>query len=150
MLVSGSRRRGFYGDRGEEELTETADAGTGFLADIVRDWEAEASKAQALRIVMVRTAMVLGTGGGALPLDGGSPFRLGLGGRLGSGRQWVPWIHLDDIAQLFLFAVENLDVHGPMNGAAPWPVRNVDFTRSLAKVVHRPAFIPVPAFVLQK
>jgi uncharacterized protein (TIGR01777 family) len=147
VLVSGSAV-GFYGDCGEEELTETADAGAGFLADTVRAWEAEAAKVQGVRVAMVRTAMVLGAGGGALPLMR-IPFRLGLGGRLGSGRQWVPWIHLDDIAQLFLFAVENLDVHGPINGTAPWPVRNEEFTHLLAKAVHRPAFIPVPAFVLK-
>ncbi len=147
VLVSGSAV-GFYGDRGEEVLTETADAGAGFLADTVRAWEAEVLKAPGVRVAMVRTAMVLGAGGGALPLMR-VPFRLGLGGRLGSGRQWVSWIHLDDIAQLFLFAVENLDMHGPVNGAAPWPARNEEFTRLLAKAVHRPAFIPVPAFVLK-
>jgi len=147
VLISGSAV-GFYGHRGDEELTETASPGTGFLADTVGAWEAEAAKAQSVRVAMVRTAMVLGAGGGALPLMR-IPFRLGLGGRLGSGRQWMPWIHLDDIAQLFLFAVENLDVRGPINGAAPWPVRNEEFTRVLAKAVHRPAFIPVPAFVLK-
>jgi uncharacterized protein (TIGR01777 family) len=77
------------------------------------------------------------------------PFRLGLGGKLGNGRQWMSWIHLEDIAQLFLFAVENLDLRGPVNGAAPWPVRNADFTRALAKALHRPAFFTVPAFVLK-
>src|SRR5205807_1537419 len=94
VLVSGSAI-GFYGDRGEDELTEVAAPGAGFLADTVRAWEAEALKAQRVRVAMVRTAMVLGTSGGALPLMR-LPFLLGLGGRLGSGRQWVSWIHLDD------------------------------------------------------
>jgi uncharacterized protein (TIGR01777 family) len=147
VLVSGSAI-GFYGNRGEEELTETDPPGGGFLADTVRAWEAEAAQAQGVRVVMVRTAMVLGTGGGALPLMS-IPFRLGLGGRLGRGRQWMSWIHLEDVAQLFLFAAENLDVRGPLNAAAPWPVRNEDFTRILAYAVHRPAFLPVPAFALR-
>lgn len=146
-LVSGSAI-GFYGDGAEEELTETAPAGGGFLAETVQAWEAEAARAEGVRLVFVRTAMVLGARGGALPLMS-IPFRLGLGGRLGGGRQWMSWIHLEDIAQLFLFAAENLDVHGPLNGAAPWPVRNADFTRLLAQAVHRPAFLHVPAFVLR-
>lgn len=147
VLVSGSAI-GIYGNRGDEELTENAPAGSGFLAETVRAWEAEASKAEGVRVVLLRTAVVLGTGGGALPMMQ-FPFRLGLGGRLGNGRQWMSWIHLDDIAQLFLFAVENLDIRGAVNGSAPWPVRNTDFTRLLAQAVHRPAFMHVPAFALK-
>jgi uncharacterized protein (TIGR01777 family) len=146
-LISGSAI-GFYGDRGEEELTETAPAGSGFLAATVQAWEAEAVQAQGVRVACLRTAVVLGPGGGALPLMA-LPFRLGLGGRLGSGRQWMSWIHLEDVAQLFLFAAENLDVRGPINAAAPWPVRNADFTRALAHAVRRPAFLHVPAFALR-
>ena len=146
-LICGSAI-GFYGDRGDEEITETTPAGRGFLAETVQAWEAEAAQAEGVRVAMIRTAVVLGARGGALPLMA-LPFRLGLGGRLGSGRQWMSWIHLEDIAQLFLFAVENLEVHGPVNGSAPWPVPNADFTRLLAQAVHRPAFLAVPAFALR-
>ncbi len=139
---------GIYGDRGDEELVETAPAGAGFLAETVQAWEAEATRARGVRVAMIRTAVVLGPGGGALRAMT-LPFRLGLGGRLGSGRQWMSWIHLEDIAQLFLFAVENLDVRGPVNGGAPWPVRNAEFTQALARAVHRSAFLPVPAFALK-
>lgn len=139
---------GFYGDRGEEELTETSPAGTGFLADTTQAWEAEAQRAEGVRLVLLRTSLVLGKHGGALtpmtPL-----FKLGLGGPLGDGRQWMSWIHLDDLARLALFAIENLDIRGPLNGSAPWPARNADFTRTLAATLHRPAFLPVPAFALR-
>lgn len=157
---------GFYGDRGDEELTETAPAGSGFLAETTQAWEREALRAEcggsevenlgaapnsdvrAPRVVLLRTAIVLGARGGALPLMA-RPFRLGLGGPLGDGRQWMSWIHLDDLAQLALFAIENLDVRGPLNASAPWPARNADFTRTLAATLHRPAFFRVPAFALR-
>ena len=147
VLLSGSAI-GFYGDCGETELTETAPAGTGFLAETVQVWEAEAHRAEGVRIVTLRTALVLGKHGGALtpmvPI-----FKLGLGGPLGDGRQWMSWIHLHDLAQLALFAIENLDVRGPLNGSAPWPARNADFTKTLAQTLHRPAFFRVPAFALR-
>lgn len=147
VLLSGSAI-GFYGDRGEEELTETSPAGTGFLADTVRAWEAEAQRAEGVRIVTLRTAVVLGKSGGALqPMT--PVFKLGLGGQLGSGRQWMSWIHLDDLAQLALFAIENLDVRGPLNGSAPWPARNAEFTQTFARALRRPAFFHVPAFALR-
>jgi uncharacterized protein (TIGR01777 family) len=92
--------------------------------------------------------VVLGKGGGALPAMS-IPFRLGLGGHLGSGRQWMSWIHLEDIARLALFAVENLDLRGPLNATAPWPVRNADFTQALAKVLHRSTFLRAPAFAIR-
>ena len=139
---------GFYGDRGEEELTETSPAGTGFLADTTQAWEAEAQRAEGVRLVLLRTSLVLGKHGGALtpmtPL-----FKLGLGGPLGDGRQWMSWIHLDDLARLALFAIENLDIRGPLNGSAPWPARNAGFTRTLAATLHRPAFLRIPAFALR-
>ncbi len=139
---------GFYGDRGEEELTETSPAGTGFLAETTQAWEAEAQRAEGVRLVLLRTSLVLGKHGGALaPMT--PIFKLGLGGPLGDGRQWTSWIHLDDLAQLALFAIENLDIRGPLNGSAPWPARNADFTRSLAATLHRPAFFRVPAFALR-
>lgn len=147
VLVSGSAI-GFYGDRGDEEITEATPAGTGFIPETVQAWEAEALQARDVRVVLMRTAVVLGPKSGALPLMS-LPFRLGLGGRLGNGQQWMSWIHLEDIAQLFLFAAENLDVRGPVNGSAPWPLRNADFTRALARAMHRPAFFAVPAFVLK-
>ncbi len=147
VLLSGSAI-GFYGNRGDEELTEKVPAGTGFLAATVQAWEAAALQASDIRVALLRTAVVLGKGRGALPLMA-LPFRFGLGGRLGSGRQWMSWIHLEDLGQLALFAVENLDVHGPINAAAPWPVRNADFARALAHAVHRPAFLQVPAFALR-
>ncbi len=146
VLVSGSAI-GFYGDRGEEELTEASPAGSGFLAETSQAWEAEARKAGGVRTVLIRTSIVLGKGGA---LKAMTPiFRLGLGGPLGSGRQWMSWIHIDDWVTLALFAVENLDVSGPLNASAPWPVRNADFTKTLASTLHRPAFFRAPAFALR-
>lgn len=147
VLLCGSAI-GFYGDRGEEELTETSPGGSGFLADTTQAWEAEAQRAEGVRLVLLRTSLVLGKGGGALaPMT--PIFKLGLGGPLGDGRQWMSWIHLHDLAQLALFAIENLDLRGPLNGSAPWPARNADFTRTLAATLHRPAFLRVPAFALR-
>ncbi len=140
---------GFYGDSGDVELTEDSPHGTGFLADTCRAWEREALAAEPLcRTVRTRIGLVMGKGGGALstmlPL-----FRLGLGARLGSGRQWLSWIHVEDLATLLLFAVENLDVRGTLNATAPWPVRNAEFTTALARSLRRPAFLTVPAFALR-
>jgi len=147
VLLSGSAI-GFYGDGGETELTETAPAGSGFLAETVQAWEAEARRAEGVRVVTLRTAFVLGKHGGALaPMA--RIFKLGLGGPLGDGRQWMSWIHLHDLAQLALFAIENLDLRGPLNGSAPWPARNADFTKALAQTLRRPAVFRVPAFLLR-
>ena len=147
VLLSGSAI-GFYGDRGEEALTESSPAGTGFLARTTLAWEAEAQRAEGVRRVTLRTALVLGKHGGALAAM--TPiFRFGLGGPLGDGRQWMSWIHLHDLAQLALFAIENLDVRGPLNGSAPWPARNADFTRVLARTLRRPAIFRVPACALR-
>ena len=149
VLVSGSAI-GFYGDTGENIAGENAPCGSGFLAETVVAWEREAARAaeNGTRVVMLRTGVVLGKNGGALrvmaPL-----FRAGLGGRTGSGRQWMSWIHLDDIAALALFAVEDAGIAGPLNGVAPGPVRNAEFTRALAAALHRPAFLAVPGFVLK-
>jgi uncharacterized protein (TIGR01777 family) len=148
VLVCGSAI-GSYGDGGDDELTEATPAGTAFLAETCKAWEnAALGAATRSRVVLLRTGIVLGRKGGALramaPI-----FRIGLGGRIGSGRQWMSWIHLDDEARLALFAVENLDVRGPLNATAPWPVRNADFTRTLARTLHRPAFCHVPAFALR-
>ncbi|MEO6026981.1 MAG: TIGR01777 family oxidoreductase [Candidatus Binatia bacterium] len=141
---------GYYGDRDDEVLTEQSPPGSGFLADVCREWEAEALVAErhGLRTVLVRTGIVLGRGGGALasllPI-----FRLGLGGRVGSGRQWMSWIHLDDLIGLWMFALGRAEVRGPVNGVAPNPVTNADFTATLARVLARPAVIPVPALALR-
>jgi len=147
VLVSGSAI-GFYGDSGERELTEQSPAGAGFLAETVLAWEGEAARVEGVRTVFIRSGIVLGRGGGALRVMA-PVFRAGLGGRLGSGRQWMPWIHLEDEVRLLLFTVENLDVRGPLNATAPWPVRNDEFTRTLAATLRRPAFLRVPAFALR-
>ena len=140
---------GIYGDSGDAELTEQSPAGSGFLADTCRAWEAEAIAAESLcRVVRTRIGIVLGKRGGALRMMLPA-FRLGLGARLGSGQQWMSWIHAEDLASLLLFAVENLDLRGALNATAPWPVRNAEFTRTLARALHRPAFLAVPAFALR-
>lgn len=146
VLVSGSAI-GFYGDRGEEELTETSPVGRGFLAETSQAWEAEALKAAGVRTVLLRTSIVLGKGGALRAMT--PAFRLGLGGPLGDGQQWMSWIHIDDWVSLALVAVEDLDVRGPINASAPWPVRNAEFTRTLAATLHRPAILRVPAFALR-
>jgi len=141
---------GFYGDRGEETLDEAAAPGHGFLAALCVDWEAAAAEVEALgvRRASLRFGIVLSARGGALA-QMAPIFRLGLGGRIGSGRQWMPWIHLDDAAGLALRALEDASLKGPLNAVAPEAVRNADFTRTLARTVGRPAFLPVPALPLR-
>ncbi len=141
---------GFYGDRGDEELTEESPAGKGFLAETTRRWEEAAESLAPLvpRIVRLRIGVVLGEGGGALPKML-LPFRFGAGGPLGSGRQWVPWVHLDDVSGLALLAVDDPRIRGPLNAVAPNPVRMAELARTLGRVLHRPAFAPAPAFVLK-
>jgi uncharacterized protein len=139
---------GFYGpDRGEEILTESSPRGKGFLADVVADWEAAAAPAAAagIRTVQVRTGIVQTPRGGMLRLL--TPlFEAGLGGRLGRGTQWLAWIGLDDLLDIYLRAATDPHLSGPVNAVAPEPVRNIDYTRTLARVLHRPALLPVPAF----
>ena len=147
VLVSGSAI-GFYGNRLEEELTEDAPVGTGFLAETTALWEAEALRVKNARVVLARTSLVLGKTGGALKAMLPA-FRAGLGGPIGNGQQWMSWIHETDQARLLLFAAENLEVCGPLNASAPWPVRNEEFTRELARVLRRPAFFRVPAWALR-
>ena len=141
---------GFYGDRGDEQLEETSPAGRGFMSDVCEEWEREASRAGDLgiRVVLVRTGVVLSAEGGALRKMLG-PFRLGLGGPLGSGRQWFPWIHVKDIVGIFHHALVTSNLSGAMNGVAPQEVSNAEFTRQLAAVLHRPAFLPVPEMALR-
>ncbi len=149
VLVSASAV-GWYGDRGEEVLDEAAPAATDFLGEVCAAWEAEARKAEALgvRVVRLRLGVVLGEGGGAL----GRmllPFRLGVGGRLGSGRQWMPWVHRDDVVGLALHAAATASLSGAVNAVSPNPVTNAEFTRTLGRVLRRPAFLPAPAFALR-
>jgi uncharacterized protein len=139
---------GYYGSRGDEVLTEASAPGKGFLAEVCIGWEKEAQAATGLglRVANIRTGIVLGRDGGALPKMLPA-FQSFAGGMLGSGRQWMPWIHVDDLVELYRFAIET-PVSGPLNGAAPNPVTNAQFTAALAKAVHRPAFLNVPAFAL--
>jgi uncharacterized protein len=148
VLISASAG-GYYGDRGEEVLTESSAPGHDFLAEVCKEWEREARAAEVfgVRVAMVRIGLVLGTEGGALK-QMLTPFRLGVGGRLGSGEQWMPWIHIDDLIEMFVFALDRT-VSGPLNGAAPQPVRNAQFTAALARTIHRPAIFPVPRFALK-
>ena len=144
VLVSASAV-GYYGDRGDEELTESASPAHDFLADVCVAWEKEAFAAEelGLRVVTARTGIVLGAGGGALAKML-TPFKLGAGGPLGSGRQWMPWVHVTDLARLYVHAAEHASIRGPMNAVAPHPVRNSEFTRALGRQLHRPAFMPAP------
>jgi uncharacterized protein (TIGR01777 family) len=141
---------GYYGDRGDEQLDETSPPGSDFLAEVCQAWEAEAARARGLglRVVSVRTGLVLGSSGGAL-VRMLPPFKLGVGGRLGSGRQWMPWVHLDDLAGIYIHAAEKSDLDGPLNGVAPAPVTNAEFTKTLASVLKRPSIFPVPEFALR-
>lgn len=141
---------GIYGDRGDEILEEGAAAGSGYLADLCRDWEesAEAVAGLGLRVMKWRIGIVLGREGEAFK-QMMIPFRLGVGGRLGSGRQWMPWIHVEDLAASMLHGIGHASLSGPVNGTAPMPERNADFTRKLARAVHRPAILPAPPFTLK-
>lgn len=141
---------GLYGDRGDEALDEEAPPGTGFLAELCRDWESAAAEAEKLgvRVVRLRIGVVLAHDGGALPLMR-VPFSLGLGGRLGRGGQSFPWIHVDDLVRAILFALEREDLRGAVNAVAPEAVSNLELTQTLARLLHRPALVPVPAFALR-
>ncbi len=140
---------GYYGPLGDEVVTEAHPAGSDFLADVCRQWEAAALEAgRAARVVCVRTGLVLDRRGGALPRML-PPFWIGAGGPLGSGRQYWPWIHLADWTALVRWAIETPDVSGPVNATAPEPVTNAEFARELGRVLHRPAVLPTPAFLLR-
>ena len=140
---------GYYGSRGDDVLDESSGPGSGFLAETCVEWEREAFAAQTLgvRVVAVRTGLALDPAGGALGKMLPA-FKLGAGGRLGDGKQWVPWIHLDDLVELYLFMLDNT-VSGVFNGTAPNPVTNGEFTHELGKTLHRPAIAPVPKFGLK-
>jgi len=140
---------GYYGDRGDEVLTESSTPGSGFLADVCRGWEKEADRAAefGLRVIKLRIGFVLGRDGGALA-QMVPAFRAFAGGRLGSGKQWMPWIHVNDVAEMFVHVVEN-DIAGVLNAAAPNPVTNAVFTREMGKALHRPALFAIPPFALK-
>jgi uncharacterized protein (TIGR01777 family) len=141
---------GFYGNRGDEELTEESPAGSGFLAETTLSWERAAREAvpDGVRLVLLRTGFVLGEEGGGLSKML-IPFRFGLGGPLGSGRQWVPWIHRDDLVALLLAALDDARYEGPVNGTAPAPVPMKELAAALGRVLRRPAFAPAPAFAIR-
>lgn len=140
---------GFYGDRGDETLDESATTGAGFLADLVVQWENAARVAEPIaRVAILRLGVVLAKGGGALGKME-LPFRLGAGGPIGSGRQWMSWIHRDDVIRMIEWAIDNEGVRGVYNTTAPEPVQNREFVRALGKAMHRPALVPAPAFALR-
>jgi len=141
---------GFYGFRDDEPLDESATAGDDFLARLSVDWEHEARQAEkkGARVVLDRFGIILGKNAGALA-SMLPAFRMFVGGRLGSGKQWFPWIHLDDLAAAHLFVIQNPEVSGPVNFTAPHPVRNREFAQTLGKVLRRPSFFKVPGFVLR-
>ena len=149
VFASGSAT-GFYGDGGDRKLTETSPAGEGFRAEVVRAWEAAAQPAidAGIRTVLLRTANVLTPDGGLLPFLL-APFRLGLGARFGNGRQWFPWITLDDEVESIKFAIDDVRLQGPVNAVAPETVTNASFAKTLGRVLHRPAPWRVPAPVLE-
>ena len=149
VLVSASAI-GYYGGRGDETLTEESKPGTDFLAGLAQEWEAEALKAEGLgiRVVLPRFGIVLAREGGALPKMM-LPFKIGVGGKLGSGRQWMSWVTLEDVVGILRFAIENAPVRGAINIVSPQPLQNVEFTKVLAKAMRRPALFPAPTFALR-
>jgi hypothetical protein len=149
VLVSASAV-GYYGNRGDEILNESSASGNDFLAELCRDWEAGALRAQSsgIRTVLPRFGIILSAKGGALT-QMLTPFKLGFGGRLGGGKQWMSWVALDDVVGILRAALSNEQASGPVNVVAPNPVQNSEFTRVLAGVLHRPAIFPAPAFALR-
>ncbi len=148
VLISQSAT-GFYGPQGDQNLAEDAPPGDDFLATVVSDWEAEASgAADLLRVVVTRTGVVLSPSGGALQ-QMLPPFKLGIGGPVAGGDQYVPWIHLDDVVSGMLFCLDSGEVRGPVNLTAPVPVTNAELSHALGRAIHRPAVLPVPGFALR-
>ncbi len=149
VLASGSAV-GYYGDRGDEELTERSAPGTGFLAEVVQAWEAATAPASraGIRVALLRSGVVQAPEGGALKRLL-LPFRLGIGGRIGSGRQWLSWVAIDDEVSAIRHVLTNRSVDGPVNVTSPNPVTNAEYTRALGRVLHRPTLLPTPTPVLQ-
>jgi hypothetical protein len=148
VLISASAA-GYYGNGGDQEKDESYPSGNGFLAEVCREWETEARKAErkGARVAIMRFGVILGAGGGAIATMK-LPFEMGLGGPIGSGRQWFPWIHLEDLIRAFFFLLGQ-DVHGIYNFTAPGLVRQKEFAKTLAKTLHRPAVMPVPAWIMK-
>lgn len=147
VLISGSAI-GIYGDTGEHVATETSPAGAGFLAEVAQAWEAEAARCEQARVVLLRTGFVIAPDGGAMQLL--KPvFRAGLGGPVGTGRQWMSCIHVADVAGMILHGITDAQVVGPINAVLPEPVRNRDFTKAAGRAAHRPAILPVPTLALK-
>lgn len=149
ILLSASAA-GYYGDSGESERDESAPVGSDFLATVCRDWEKEAQRAvdKGARGVRMRFGVVLGRGGGAIATMK-KPFSLGLGGPIGNGRQWFPWIHLEDLLDAIVFLMDGSALDGPFNCVAPGTVRQMEFAGKLAGALKRPAFMPAPSFVMK-
>lgn len=149
IFINGSAI-GFYGDRGDVVCNEESSPGEGFLSDVCVKWEAAAEPAvkAGIRTVFLRTGIVLAKEGGALGKML-TPFKLGLGGVIGSGEQYMSWIAIDDLVGIILYILKNNDIKGPVNGVAPYPVKNREFTKVLGNVLNRPTFFPVPAFILR-
>jgi uncharacterized protein len=147
-FISGSAI-GFYGDRGDEVMTESSAPGKTYLSEVCKEWEAESRRAEdmGIRTVLLRTGIVLSKDGGALATMM-TPFKLGVGGVVGSGKQWMSWISLDDVAGMINFALENESVRGAVNVVAPNPVTNEEFTKTLGSVLYRPTFLPLPEFAV--
>jgi uncharacterized protein len=148
VFISGSAV-GYYGSRNDQIVTEDTPAGTDFLAEVCVQWEAEAIRASnRTRVVCIRTGLPLERDGGALPMIA-MPFWFGAGGPVGSGTQYWPWIHRQDWIDLVLFVIANTEVTGPLNATAPQPVTNREFSKALGEALHRPSFVPAPAFALK-
>jgi hypothetical protein len=149
-VVVASSAVGYYGNRGDETLTETSAPGNDFLSSTCREWEAETARGAEFgaRVAMLRFGIVLAAHGGALP-QMALPFKLGAGGRLGNGRQWMSWLTLAEAVGILRFALADSALSGPVNAVTPNPVRNAQFTRVLAKTLHRPALFPAPEFALR-
>lgn len=143
----GASASGYYGERGEDVVTETTPAGSGFLSDLCVRWEEAASRA-GVRTVVTRSAIVLGRGGGLLAKMA-LPFKLGVGGKLGDGKQWMPWIALEDQVRAIIHLIDDDVAAGAFNLCAPTPVRNEEFTHELGRAVRRPTFMTVPSFALR-
>ena len=149
-VIVGASAIGYYGNRGEETLTERSAPGNDFLAGVCREWEAETARGAEFgaRVVSLRLGIILAAHGGALQKML-LPFKLGVGGRLGNGQQWMSWITLTEVINIIQFALTASELSGPVNTVAPNPVRNMEFTRVLAKALHRPALFPAPPFALR-
>jgi uncharacterized protein len=148
VLVSASAV-GYYGNRGDEVLNEDSAPGSGFLTDVCVGWEDEARAAEALgiRVIMLRIGLVLGPGGALAQMV--PAFRMGAGGRIGSGKQWMPWVHRDDVVGLTMWAAKTESISGPLNAVSPAPVINSEFTSKLGDVLKRPTWLPMPRFALR-